>query len=96
MAEERCAWRIGCQDRADWCVRWECLGTDSLVCDDCAIRLAGLVTRARGCGIDLGRLWFAPLAPRPGELPVLVPDPGWWAAWQRWAQMSDRRDARGQ
>ncbi len=33
------------------------------------------------------------LAPRPRELPMLVPDPRRWAAWQRWAQASDRRDA---
>ncbi len=36
---------------------------------------------------------LAPLAPRPDALPVLVPDPAWWAAWERWAQASDRLDA---
>jgi len=95
MAEERCAWRTGCQDRADWRIRWERLVGDTLICDDCAKRLAVLATRALGCGIDLGRFRFEPLSPRSGELPVLVPDHGWWAAWERWAQVSDRRDASG-
>jgi hypothetical protein len=42
---------------------------------------------------DRRRVRLAPLVPRPRELPVLVPDPRWWAAWQRWAEASDRRDA---
>jgi len=95
MAEERCSWRVGCQGIATGRIRWQCLG-DTLICDACTRRLAGLVIRALGCGIDLGGLGFEPLSPRPRELPVLVRDPSWWAAWERWAQASDRRDARGQ
>jgi hypothetical protein len=27
-------------------------------------------------------------------LPLLIPDPAWWDAWKRWAELSDRRDAK--
>lgn len=30
----------------------------------------------------------------PSGLPLLFPDPDWWDAWERWAQLSDRRDAK--
>ncbi len=45
----------------------------------------------RDClGVDGLRVEFF----TPEGLPLLVPDPAWWDAWKRWAEVSDRRDAR--